>query len=1333
MSGLLDNPITIVTVLLCIVIIYYSLKYTNKDGESFGSLQIVTKPGRSERQKIVSAADKFLSTSEGKPSTAVQKLVPLPNCTSDSRATTNLFQNVGGSHGVGYTTKKDIYMNPIDNCNPNITKNPKNMIPALPKMYNHNKGLRSIDYSERTSIHGMNDLHRCKFNNSNLRPTPKKWLQNYNSNAKCGKPDGWNELVWPSHNYYDLEKSDPLFANSVLVDDEDNLATKLTTYINYIASEDTCAPVTSLLHKDSLSDCYFIKGGSIKNKMGDGPPSVLKRESLPIHLATGGIHPYLEVVSITNDINMGVTREGGGTTIGEIRKLAKLKMNNSMMAIGIIYQLQPGRRPVTDAHQDTYGSGINQNHGYSCTWDGRDKSLPFTDNIGDVDTWKCSKYKVWLLKHQNRRGRLNSNNPNYAIENGVPTFGGDAFDDIESELKDTYITNSEIVSNGKLEDHTITSLVDYKDKAVVLESRDFNSPYQVTPSYLNIEQGYNSQISKSMSMADVSHARWRNCKEECSSHPVNSQMDSWSPPTTDPTKCNSYRIGDRRECTSLSWSPLGVQSAIGYEDSGKEYSMTATTSPTKIHEIVKQFIKIVSVDSNISSIDPTYMIDFSQHATTDENTVTLTHRDKIEYNDGRTNKELGSIPMKHLVGATSSIGVLNISLGVQSNLNYIIKYSMSEPSTTTSKINYMYSITCPNKTVVTLLASIHRGVATNSSVKISVGLSIISIDISKITGDISTIVDGYGGGPTNLYQELATASANYTTSYNELLTNWKSLSNDKYCGEGNGVLEEIDGEMVANCRCATEPPNTTFTCDYDKPTDPNDCCNTPIMTQFKKSISETKLKAAEALVVASEQEVRNDKNEIIRTQDELDSINNRESFYGGSIVIPDERLDDRRASKIQLNDYLSELKIKLSSDQEALLEAEEALLEAEEEYNLKNRLINPPPYPCCCCDIGDASCCSGFPGNRFACTDARCTSVDSAISGCGSCPAPSRAPSQTVKESFTNMDTCAEAINSKVHLGDGCTRKPSDCNMPNKMECEISQSKYNTSSYIKIASNNLKIKDRIIQTISNNAYSDIDGLNRLKINVQIKTGREIDKLRVIYSDQTLEESTALGKCSLHNSEYNTPTPQGNTTDVFLSPGQTEMIVPTGVKSQFYVSKKLKADVVEENTKMVRKYLVRQIYLLDSLPINKLNDGHGGKHDNYTGIYKVDKKIGSFTQLNDIDGPGQSNLLYNITVPSKKLAYKNQTMDTCNKECIAAEDCIGYTLDQKPVAYTQSDVKYYKMGDPAFAKTDENTRYLGSKPRADNGITLSLINKAGIKCPTVNAVEHRGVDAADGAM
>jgi hypothetical protein len=67
--------------------------------------------------------------------------------------------------------------------------------------------------------------------------------------------------------------------------------------------------------------------------------------------------------------------------------------------------------------------------------------------------------------------------------------------------------------------------------------------------------------------------------------------------------------------------------------------------------------------------------------------------------------------------------------------------------------------------------------------------------------------------------------------------------------------------------------------------------------------------------------------------------------------------------------------------------------------------------------------------------------------------------------------------------------------------------------------------------------------------------------------------------------------------------------------------------------------------------------------------------------------------------------------------------MGYTLDQKPIAYTQSDVDYPKLGDPSVSITDEPNRFSRSIPRVekDTAIKLSMGAKTGKRCPHENDV------------
>jgi len=315
-------------------------------------------------------------------------------------------------------------------------------------------------------------------------------------------------------------------------------------------------------------------------------------------------------------------------------------------------------------------------------------------------------------------------------------------------------------------------------------------------------------------------------------------------------------------------------------------------------------------------------------------------------------------------------------------------------------------------------------------------------------------------------------------------------------------------------------------------------------------------------------------------------------------------------------------------------------------------------------------------------------------------PVPVR-PSQDCIE----METSGE-INT-----DGCYIKPSECKQKNREDCKTQQTKHNNKPDIKLVNRKLTTVIDQFRKIRNQVINDLKGLKDMKLKVSVEGGN-LKYLRVQYDTSTLAESDALGSCELYNFDY---TGGSTPRDANVHP----KLQSTSDKDlTFYRTRKLNDTVAEYNEKDT-KLLVRQIYLFDSLPIKTLNDGRTDNSDKYTGLYKgIESEVGSFTKLM---GSDNSNLLYNVKMNGKGKHTPHQTIDKCEKICKDDTNCRGYTLVQKPVAYTRSGVKVRNVGDPSFQKTVEDSRFIRSVPRNDNGITINLVNKTGIDSPTDNVV------------
>ena len=111
MSGLLDNPIALITVLLCIVIIFNSLKYTNKDSESFVDLFNTTKYKDNDTGNLFNDSNEDETYRRFKESKEIILNTNDTNDTNDTRLA-NLQKHTPEDSRV---TRQDIY-NPQSRC-----------------------------------------------------------------------------------------------------------------------------------------------------------------------------------------------------------------------------------------------------------------------------------------------------------------------------------------------------------------------------------------------------------------------------------------------------------------------------------------------------------------------------------------------------------------------------------------------------------------------------------------------------------------------------------------------------------------------------------------------------------------------------------------------------------------------------------------------------------------------------------------------------------------------------------------------------------------------------------------------------------------------------------------------------------------------------------------------------------------------------------------------------------------------------------------------------------------------------------------------------------------
>jgi hypothetical protein len=343
------------------------------------------------------------------------------------------------------------------------------------------------------------------------------------------------------------------------------------------------------------------------------------------------------------------------------------------------------------------------------------------------------------------------------------------------------------------------------------------------------------------------------------------------------------------------------------------------------------------------------------------------------------------------------------------------------------------------------------------------------------------------------------------------------------------------------------------------------------------------------------------------------------------------------------------------------------------------------------------------------------------------------------REAITNLNNAKNQFNelnsrplnsSKCKdrsISDECTTTYGQCAISNRTgdrkptdgywgECDNENSKTKRTIYT-LNGNRVNYSDAKSILTTNMEY-DINSLD--SITLELIDGNLASNLRIMYDSHTLDESNAVGRCELYNTTY---TNHNNDWDVVgevdnSSGGNSSS--GNSSSGNFYSSRKLKDMVLGEQDEL--KYLVKQIYLFDILDeASVLNTGQGGSSDDYDGIYKVIKETGKFTRLRDdindtTDKRGYSNLLYNVKVEdnSYSTTHKYKTISTCHNICDKEDNCTGYTLTQKPIAYAQSDVDYYHTDDPAFSKTNRRKRLINEDELHPKGaIKLRLLSKTGI--------------------
>jgi hypothetical protein len=1362
MSGLLDNPITILTVLLCIVIIYYSLKYTNKDSESFGGTNIPI-----DIQKRIDETAIFLNTNHGIVSTAPSSLndtdATLPtNCKNDElakQATVNLFDTIpqSGQHDIRYTKDKHVYVKPfVGGCNPNISRNPNLLGLFRQGQYNFNKDCRSKGYVESVSINDLADSYRCGYDNGNLRNMPKKWLENKNSKGNCDTTDGWDDHIWPSHKFYRLPKKDPVFANSVLAN-EQQLGAKLQNYLKYITSEETCAPVTSLLHKDSMSSCYLIKSNQKVPLELQTTPSILKANSIPINLTLPKTnHNFLYAKKIT--INLA------GLKVSDIRDKAKEAMNNTMNAVGIIYRLEPDKEEIVAAEQDpwsydTKSEGVpgteaswrdtssGQVNGSSCMYVTGRTTLPYTDNIENINNWSCSGGEVYLLMHKEQRNSSNS------LTKTAPLDGDDAYNNFKSALTSaedpdiSYIPNTDKVNGvGTVHSRPLVLAAPYSGVPVVLETRTFKSNYDVDQDRWLYIHEKNANIDNSRVIQENDRIKWSDCKTNCINSYSPSQEawpeDSHMNHVVD-GKCGSYRVADPRKCTSISWNAGHISSTIDTSNSPiKTYTISTIRKGVLLGqaETWARGIALTPDDSPITSntnLDsasssgttgaaaiPEYSIDFSQSSsgTSEESDISLTKSDSIIYVPASgDSSSLTDLPMKLLIGTGNNEGSPLLKLEIGRPNGYDVTVKGSNHHSNAAKYTIKYTIKCPSETKLILEATITRTKSGASNVTLTVELKIVSIIISS-----------------QMATALRTNKQALSDKYSIMLSSWNNTSNNnKYCSRDsklNSGNVEISGEsgeylkannIKADCNCTNLPLGTdTIECEYNNLESSNICCNTSNITKLKESVSRAQsdvitkqqgVSAAEVAVKNAEEEVKNAVNNLQITKN--NAMADIESFVSSSSAV--------RSANAKLKSANAELK----RAKDAWTKAKENLAVYIGDKRVVTKTCVPKStrgtdgytkyQPRCekrgrmgTCEIGGDECIEKDLIESFSTT---CTSA-------------AELDDDKLYQSVSDNSSC-QTTYSKCH--DSVPDSSPNQYKPYKSDCSVKQEKYLEDEREDV--HNAKIAydgslDELIQKIEN----DINGLDYIKVSI-ITNPDGLDKLQVMYKTTSLEESTAVGTCKLYNTVYDGKGDKRGNTDWLVKPSSDNSDVLTA--GNFYTSRQLINRTIETNPHKNTKYLVRQIYLFDSLDINTLDeDGSssngGGVSDNYSNIYKVKEEIGSFTQLRDagsnlnsaVWGEG-SNLLYNVTVPTKTGPIPNKTITTCKEECTSDKSCFGYTLDQKPIAYTQSDVDYPKLGDPSVGINDEPNRFLRSIPRVekDTAIKLSMGAKTGKRCPHKNDV------------
>ena len=844
MSGLLDNPIALITVLLCIVIIFYSLKYTNKDSESFYSLTDLSKsihPGihiddTPHENKLLRY---FLDKNTGTPLITER----------------NKRDGYGGvSHqtpGDENVKRKDIY-NPKAKCVIDSYDTRKHYgilndyhdACTVPSTINKGFHSGSLNIESPTSYHNLQQFcKRCSNKKEFSMYGMKKLSDNTKDNTCC--TDKKHLYRFPNPSCLKLPKSNEHHKNCILDEDDDNQTVqKVQNYTSALSETSECIPITGVRVKKRTSNCRLLNNNiKIDVYNEDIPPPKLITE------LRGG--RWSTALTKTKSDDESISK------FYKVRKIPKLELKNDMKlinyrreylkkvketpnAVGVIIKLQFNNNSTRSNKTDPWlpntaggklkasqDNGVNS-YGTSCKFN-ENKVDNFSSNIDNINDWEIDDMEAWLVLHKvNREGNPNHDAYHFkALSNIMEIDDLNSLDSNCSVIKDNF--------NEKI--FTLEN---------ICEERIYRARYTATDEWMgNLKKPFHEDKDKIQSNTR-GLIGWDDCKQEC----IDSNISSDNKHVTE---CGTRRLINSSTCTSIKWT-LNAKYEVGRHI--HSFNLSNKTEITRIiNEVLNHNDLSYKTNINLTKLVPMVGQEMDTAYTyiyKIKGSNIAQHNLAVQFQNETT--KLKDVLIENIISNnTGSDNNVNSLLYVSCTLdgenpiktvpsygtgNYKLTNTFQIDNITNQSGSYL---TITTVTTITKWSPTDSG-ADNKSSTDSGPDNKIELGISNNITEIKLTIN-------RLENKMNTLSREYRKIYNE----WRNLTNNDYCNNNNinlprsngklninnlGSIDEISSKLATHIDCECEDyPSGIRTCNANSEID--ECCDQDTINTLNENLRNT--------------------------------------------------------------------------------------------------------------------------------------------------------------------------------------------------------------------------------------------------------------------------------------------------------------------------------------------------------------------------------------------------------------------------------------------------------------------------------------------------------------